>query len=178
MEMTELLYWALALALIAIGFAGSVLPALPGLPCVFGGLWLIAWRGNYLEVGSITLVALAVLLAIGLALDFIASSLGVKKVGASPQAVTGATLGTLVGVFFGIPGLIIGPFAGAVLGELKAQQAARRTDPPGAARSAGGVVSQAAASGIGAWIGLILGILTKLVIALMMIGIFVFDYLL
>lgn len=160
MEMTELALWVLGLAMVAIGLAGAVLPALPGLPLVFGGLWLLAWAGNYAEVGAITLSVLAVLLIIGLALEFIASSIGAKGVGASPQAVAGATLGTFVGMFFGLPGLVIGPFAGAVLGEIKARRS----------------VGQAAKSGVGAWVGLLLGIIAKLVIALVMVGVFAFNY--
>lgn len=160
MEATDLLMWLLALALIVVGLAGAVLPALPGLPCVFGGLWLAAWIDHYARVGAWTLAVLAALLVIGLALDFIAGSLGAKKVGASPQAVAGATLGTFVGMFFGLPGLIIGPFAGAVLGEVKAQRS----------------LGQAAASGVGTWIGLLVGIVAKLVISIVMIGIFVFTY--
>ncbi|MGQ0622821.1 MAG: DUF456 domain-containing protein [Panacagrimonas sp.] len=160
MEAIDLLWWLLALALVGIGLAGAILPALPGLPCVFGGLWLAAWIDGYTRVGGWTLGVLAVLLAVGLALEFIASSLGAKRVGASPQAVAGATLGTLVGMFFGLPGLIIGPFAGAVLGEIKAQRS----------------MGQAAASGIGAWIGLLLGIVAKLVIAVVMMVLFAFTY--
>lgn len=160
MEATYLLWWLLALALIGVGLAGAILPALPGLPFVFGGLWLGAWIDQYARVSIFTLSILAVLLVVGLALDFIAGSLGAKKVGASPQAVAGATLGTVVGMFFGLPGLIIGPFAGAVLGEIKAQRS----------------MGQAAASGIGTWIGLLLGIVAKLVISIVMIAIFVFTY--
>lgn len=160
MEMTELVLWMLGLAMVVIGLAGAVLPALPGLPLVFGGLWLLAWAGNYADVGAVTLTVLAVLLVIGLALEFIASSIGAKGVGASPQAVAGATLGTFVGMFFGLPGLVIGPFAGAVLGEIRARRS----------------VGQAAKSGIGAWVGLLLGIIAKLVIAFVMVGVFAFNY--
>lgn len=160
MDTTSLLLHLLGLGLILIGLAGAVLPALPGLPLVFGGLWVIAWAGDYLHVGTVTLVVLAVLLAAGLALDFIAGSIGARRFGASPQAVAGALAGTFVGMFFGLPGLVLGPFAGAMLGELKA----RRT------------VGEAAVSGIGAWVGLMLGIVAKLVIALVMIGVFAFDY--
>lgn len=158
--MTVLTLNILGLVMVAIGLAGAVLPALPGLPLVFGGLWLLAWAGNYAQVGAFTLSILAVLLVIGLALEFIASSLGAKGVGASPQAVVGATLGTFVGIFFGLPGLVLGPFVGAVLGEIKARRS----------------LGQAAKSGVGAWVGLLLGIVAKLVIAFVMIGLFAFTY--
>ena len=155
-----LLLIVLGIAFVAIGLAGAVLPALPGLPLVFGGLWMIAWAGNYAEVGTVTLVILAFLLVIGLILDFIAGSLGAKKFGASPHAVGGAFVGTVVGMFFFPWGLIVGPFAGAMLGEMKARKS----------------LEQAARSGVGTWIGLMLGIVAKLVISLIMVAIFAFQY--
>ncbi len=160
MEWLDLIYWTLAVALVMGGLAGAVVPILPGLPMVFGGLWLAAWTDGYAHVGAITLSVLGVMLVVGLVMDFIAASIGTKRVGASPQAVSGALIGSIVGLFFGLPGLLIGPFAGAVLGELYAQNSLR----------------QATASGIGAWIGLLLGAITKLVLSLMMIGIFIFDW--
>ncbi len=76
--------------------------------------------------------------------------------GASTRAVWGALLGTVVGVFFGLPGLLLGPFAGAVIGEL----------------SAGNSVLRSTHAGAGAWLGLIFGTLIKLVAALMMVAVF------
>ncbi|MGQ0503027.1 MAG: DUF456 domain-containing protein [Panacagrimonas sp.] len=160
MDNLELLIGALALIAIVIGLAGAVLPALPGVPLVFGGLWALAWIGHYELVGPFTLTILGVLLAAGVILDFTAGSLGARKFGASPKAVAGATLGAFVGIFFGLPGLILGPFVGAVLGEIRSRRG----------------VGQAAASGVGAWAGLLVGILYKLGISVMMVAIFAFDY--
>lgn len=150
----------LGIALVIVGLAGAVLPALPGLPMVFGGLWLVAWAESYAHVGAWTLGVLALLLIFGLILDFVASSLGAKRFGASPHAVGGAFVGTVVGMFFFPWGLIIGPFAGAMLGEMKARKS----------------LEQAARSGVGTWIGLMLGIVAKLVISLIMVAIFVVQY--
>lgn len=161
MEWTEVLLVVTGIALVVVGLAGAVLPALPGLPFVFGGLWTLAFANDYARVGGVMLGVLGVLLAVGLVLDFIAGSLGARRLGASPQAVAGATLGTFVGMFFGLPGLLIGPFLGAVAGEIKARRP----------------IMQATTSGVGAWIGLMIGIVAKLVIALIMIGLFAFDYL-
>lgn len=160
MDLVYLVWWLVAIALVLVGLAGAVLPALPGIPFVYGGLLVGAWIDHFTRVGTFTLVVLGILAAVGLALDFIAGSLGAKKVGASPQAVAGATLGAFVGIFFGLPGLILGPFAGAVVGELQAQRS----------------IGQAAASGVGTWIGLFLGIVAKLVVGIVMIAIFAFDY--
>jgi len=160
MDLTQILLWLTAWALILIGLAGAVLPILPGLPLVFGGLLLMAWLDHFEKVGAVTLSVLGVLLVFGMLLDFIASGLGAKKVGASKQAIAGATIGTLVGIFFGIPGLIVGPFLGAVIGELQAQRS----------------LGQAAASGVGTWVGLLLGIVAKLVISIVMVAIFAFFW--
>lgn len=156
----ELLIGVLAVLLVIGGLAGSVLPVLPGLPMVYGGLLLAAWGNGFARVGGYTMGALAVLLVIGLVLDFIAGSLGAQRVGASPKAVLGATLGSLVGLFFGLPGLILGPFVGAVIGELSARRG----------------LEQAAASGLATWVGLLLGTIAKLALGLVMIGVFAFDW--
>jgi uncharacterized protein YqgC (DUF456 family) len=160
MEPADLVFTLLGIVLVLVGLAGAVLPALPGLPFVFGGLWALAFATHYTRVGMVTLSVLVVLLIVGMAMDFIAGSLGAKKFGASKEAIAGSLVGAFVGMFFGLPGLVLGPFIGAVVGELKARR------PMG----------QAAVSGVGAWIGLLLGVLAKLVIALVMIGVFAFDY--
>jgi uncharacterized protein YqgC (DUF456 family) len=127
---------------------------------LYGGLLLAAWLDHFERVSAFTLTILAVLLVIGLALDFIAGSVGAKRVGASPKAVLGAALGSVVGIFFGLPGLILGPFVGAVIGELGARRG----------------LEQAAASGFATWVGLLLGTIAKLALALMMIGVFAFTW--
>jgi uncharacterized protein len=160
MENTLLL--ALALLLVVVGMAGTVVPLVPGIPVVFGGLLLAAWTEGFQRVGMWPLVAIGVLAALSLAIDFVASLLGAKKVGASPQALAGATIGGLVGIFLGIPGLLLGPFLGAVAGELYA----RRN------------LGQAGKVGLGTWLGLVFGAIAKIVVGFLMIGIFLAAYLL
>lgn len=152
--------WLLAGALVLAGLAGAVLPALPGVPLVFGGLWLAAWIDDYARVSGWTLGVLGVLTVIALGVDFAATALGAKKVGASRQAIAGAALGTFVGIFFGLPGLLLGPFIGAVAGELAAR----------------GHVGQAMDVGVATWMGLLFGTLAKLALSLAMVGIFVAAY--
>src|ERR1700761_522772 len=96
----------IAAILIVVGLAGAVLPLLPGIPLIFGGLWMLAAVDQYRHVGGGWLTAIACIGLLGLALDFAAAALGAKRIGASPQAVSGALIGTIVGIFFGIPGLI------------------------------------------------------------------------
>lgn len=150
----------LAILLILVGLAGTILPALPGVPLMLAGMVLSAWAGGFEQVGWGWIVALAVLTALALLADFVAGLLGAKRVGASVWALVGAALGTLVGLFFGIPGLLLGPFVGALMGELVA----------------GSSLKRAAHVGAGAWIGFVVGTVLKVGIAFMMIGLFAFAW--
>jgi len=152
----DIALYLLATALIIGGLIGSVIPALPGLPMIFGGVWLVAAVDNYRHIGLWWLLLIGGLGAAGVIIEFIASTLGAKRVGASRLALWGASLGTLVGMFFSIPGLLLGPFIGALLGEL----------------ASGTSVLRSAHVGVGTWIGLLFGTLLKLVISLMMVGLF------
>lgn len=159
--MLEIVLYLLAAALIVAGLAGTILPALPGIPMIFGGIWLVAAVDDYRHLGTGWLVVIGALGALGVVVDLVASTLGAKRVGASKLALWGAALGTLVGMFLGIAGLLLGPFVGAVLGEL----------------ASGTSVLRSAHVGVGTWLGLLFGTLVKLVISFMMIGLFAFAML-
>jgi len=146
--------YLLAAVLIVAGAIGAIIPALPGMPVLFGGIWLLAWVDHYRHLGLWWLLGIAAIGVGGLVVDLLAGALGAKRAAASPQAVWGALLGTLIGVFFGLPGLLLGPFLGAVLGEL----------------AAGNSVLRSAHVGVGTWIGLLFGTLVKLVCSLMMMA--------
>jgi uncharacterized protein YqgC (DUF456 family) len=137
-----------------------VLPALPGIPLVFAGLVVGAWADDFERVGWVTLSVLGLLAVASLAIDFAATAMGAKRVGATRKALVGATLGTLVGLFFGIPGLIVGPFLGAVAGEILSHGEWRR----------------ATSAGVGTWVGLLFGTLAKIALAFAMLGVFVFAF--
>ena len=81
------LWFALAVVLILVGIAGTVLPALPGVPLVFCGMLLAAWADGFAHVGALTLIVLGALTVIAIGIDFVAGLLGAKKVGASRHAV-------------------------------------------------------------------------------------------
>jgi len=155
----QILLWLLAALLIVIGFAGLILPAVPGIPLVFAGLVLLAWAESFAYVGWITLTLLGVLALLSYGIDFLTAALGAKKFGASPRAITGAALGTLAGLFFGLPGIVLGPFVGAVIGEFSRQASAKA----------------ATQAGIGATLGLLFGALLKIALAFTMLGVFVLD---
>ena len=160
--MTSAALWILAIALILVGALGIVLPALPGIPLMFAGMVVAAAIDDFQRIGWITLTVLGFLTLFSVIVEFAASALGARHVGASRQAVWGALLGTVIGIFFGIPGLLLGPFIGAVVAEL----------------SVHGRLEQAGRVGIATWLGLIFGTLVKIAIAFAMLGIFVFAYLL
>jgi len=157
---TQALYYLLAAALVLVGLLGVVLPALPGLPLVFAGMWLAAWAGGYAHVGVGTVIVLAVLTLLSVGVDIVAALLGAKRVGASRLALVGAAIGTVVGLFLGLPGLILGPFAGALAGEWIH---GRRLD-------------LAARVGVGTWLGLVFAAVLKIGIGFAMLGIFAFAW--
>jgi uncharacterized protein YqgC (DUF456 family) len=151
-----ILLWTLAVVLVVIGLVGIVVPALPGTVLIFAGLALGAWADGFTRVGVATIVVLGVLAALSYGIDFFAAALGVKRLGASRQAMAGAALGTLFGMVFGLPGLVIGPFAGALVGELLVNRDWRR----------------AGRMGLAAWLGFVIGMIAKVAVAFLMIGIF------
>ncbi len=159
MEPTALLI--LAALLVLLGLAGTVLPVLPGALLVLAGLFLAAWAGDFTRVGAVGLSIIGALAILSLVADFAASLLGAKQVGASPLALAGAALGSVVGIFFGIPGILLGPFIGAVAGEYVAR----------------GRLVQAGKVGLGTWIGLLVAAVAKVILAFLMIGTFAAAYL-
>ena len=152
--------WILAAVLVLAGMAGAVLPALPGVPLVFAGLLAAAWADDFARVGVFTLVLLGLLTLLSFAIDFAATMLGAKRVGATKLAIVGAALGTVAGLFVGLPGLILGPFVGAVIGELLSH----------------GEMQKAARAGVATWMGLLFGTLAKLALVFTMLGVFAAAY--
>jgi uncharacterized protein len=157
-----ILLWALGVTLVLIGFVGIVMPALPGHILIFVGLLLVAWADHFSRVGTATLVVIAVIGATSYAVDFLAAAIGAKHLGASRRAMAGAALGTIAGLVFGLPGIVIGPFVGAVIGELTVHRDWKL----------------AGRAGVSAWIGFAIGTAIKVALAFMMVGIFVAAFLL
>jgi uncharacterized protein YqgC (DUF456 family) len=147
---------ALATVLVVVGLVGVVIPAVPGPILIFGGLLMAAWSDGFVRVGVPTMVLLGILTVATYVVDVAMMAAGMKHLGATKRAMAGAALGTLAGLFFGLPGLIIGPFAGAMLGELTADANWR----------------VAGRAGLAAWIGFLVGTLARVGLAFAMIGIF------
>jgi len=152
-----MMWWMiLAAILVLVGIAGTILPALPGLPLVFAGLLLAAWADGFQHVSGWTIAMLGVIAAVAMLADFVSSLFGTKVAGASKWAMVGAGVGTLVGIFFGIPGLLLGPFIGAVGAELIYREN----------------LGQATKAGLGAWLGLVLGAVAKMAALFTMLAVF------
>ncbi len=157
-----ILWWILAAIIVITGLVGTIVPAIPGIPVMLAGLVLAAWSTGFEQVGWGTIAVLAALTALSVLIDFLAAAFGAQRKGASPRAFWGATLGALIGMFFGLAGILLGPFIGAVAAELADGRGAK----------------QAGRSGYGVWIGIVLGTAAKLAIAFLMLGIFVMKILL
>lgn len=153
--MAETLWWVLGALLIAVGIAGTVLPALPGTAFVLAGIVLIAWIDDFTRVGVWAVAVCALLAALAFMLDYVAGLLGARRAGASPQAVAGAAIGTVAGIFMGLVGLLFMPLVGAALGEFLARRDHRR----------------AAHVGVATWLGIMIGLVAKVVLAFVMVGV-------
>lgn len=149
--------WVVAIAMIVIGLAGTVLPALPGVALIFGGIALAAWIDGFARISLWAVLLLGGLAAIAFAADYVAAVLGAKRAGASRLAVVGAAVGVVAGLFAGLIGVVALPFVGAVIGEFVAQRDLWR---------AGRV-------GLATWIGLAVGTAVKVAIAFTMVGVFI-----
>jgi uncharacterized protein YqgC (DUF456 family) len=150
------LLWVASGGLIALGLAGTVLPALPGTALVLAGIVLGAWIDGFARVGAGTLAVISVLAVLAWVLDYAAGLLGARKAGASRQALIGAAIGTVAGLLLGLVGVLFLPLVGAAVGEYLA----RRNQ------------TQALRVGVATWLGLLAGMLAKVVIAFVMVGIF------
>ncbi len=155
--MSDVLLWTLSVGLIVAGVAGTVLPALPGTALVLGGIVLGAWIDDFTRVGAGTLALVSVLAVLAWALDYAAGLLGARRAGASRQALIGAAVGTVVGLFMGLVGVFFMPLVGAAVGEYIARRDEQR----------------AWKVGLSTWLGIMAGLIAKVVIAFMMIGIFI-----
>jgi uncharacterized protein YqgC (DUF456 family) len=151
----ETLWWVLGALLIAVGIAGTVLPALPGTAFVLAGIVLIAWIDDFTRVGVWAVAVCALLAALAFVLDYVAGLLGARRAGASPQAIAGAAVGTVAGVFMGLVGLLFMPLVGAAVGEFLARRNPRR----------------AAHVGVATWLGIIVGLVAKVVLTFVMVGV-------
>ncbi len=153
--------WVVAGLLASLGVVGAVVPGIPGPILVFAGILLAAWVDGFAHIGAWTLVLLAAMTTAAHATDLVSAAIGVRRVGASGRAVVGAGLGALGGLFFGLPGLLVGPFLGATLAELTVRPDLRR----------------AGRAGVAAWMGFVVGSIAKLALVFAMLAVALMAFL-
>lgn len=152
MTTEEVIGLSLALLVMLAGLIGSIVPGLPGTPLI-----LLATIGHRLYFGAASASNLVLGVLVGLTIvsvvfDFLATALGAKKFGATWRGALGAVVGGVIGLFFSLPGIIFGPFLGAMLFEMLGDKEFKK----------------AAHAGLGATLGLLLGIAGKFSIGVMM----------
>lgn len=113
----EYILLTLAVVCAVVGLVGGILPALPGPPVSYVALWLL-WLYDRSSVSSTTLVVAGLLMVLITVLDYVAPIWLTKKGQGSKAGIRGSMIGLIVGCFFPPLGLILGPFVGALVGEL------------------------------------------------------------
>jgi uncharacterized protein len=150
-----------ALLLMSIGVLGSILPGIPSTPVVM--LSAIAHKIYFGDAGAgwVVLILLGGLTALSMVVDYVASIYGAKRLGATWRGAVGAIVGGLIGLFFSLPGILLGPFLGAVVFELAGGRDWR----------------QSSRAGLGATLGLLAGAVGKVGCCVVMMGLFTVNIL-
>ncbi len=161
MSVVQIIGFSLALLVMLVGVLGSVIPGVPGTPVV-----LLAAVGHRLCFGAAgannwVLLVLGLLTLVSLLIEWLAGVVGTRKFGGTWRGMVGALVGGVAGMFFSLPGIILGPIIGAVVFEL-----------------AGGCgMDQAARAGAGTLVGWLVGSAAKVAIGVVMIGLFALNVL-
>ena len=151
----------ISILLMLVGLGGVVVPFVPGIPLIWLGLAIYAFSTGFEAISLLTILILLVVTVALTVLDLLMPVWGAKKKQASKWGVLGAFLGTIVGIFIlGIWGIILGPFLGALAGEMLS----------------GKGKDQALKSAWGTFLGFLLGTLTRLVFALVMLGFLIASF--
>ena len=107
----------LAVLFAIIGCVGCIVPVLPGVALAYAG-YVCLYFCSYADISVVWLIVFGVLTLFVSVLDYILPAYMTKKFGGSKAGERGAMAGVLAGFIFGPVGIIVGPFAGAVFGEL------------------------------------------------------------
>lgn len=144
--MMDIFLLIVAGVLMVIGIIGCIVPGLPGTPIAYAGLW-IAQATDRVDFSWQILLIWGIVTIVVSVLDYIVPAWGTKQFGGTKWGVWGSTIGVFAGLFFGAAGVIIGPLAGAILGEL----------------IGGKKVEEALRAGWGSFIGIFFGTVLKLI---------------
>ena len=143
----DILLIVLAILLLIGGIAGCILPVLPGSPLAYAGLLLLHLTDR-IHFSTTQLVVWLIVVIVLQVVDYITPLLGNKYSGGTSFGNRGCVAGTLLGLFFMPWGIVLGPFIGAVAGEMLGG-----SDFPHAIRP-----------GIGTLFGFLVGTLLKVIV--------------
>jgi uncharacterized protein YqgC (DUF456 family) len=154
----DILGWVLVILLFVIGMAGTIYPILPGALAIYAAFFVYGFFFSFKEFGFMFWTIQSLIVIILFIADYAVSAWGVKRFGGTKASVVGSTIGLIAGPFV-IPafGLIIGPFGGAIIGEL----------------IAGKSLEQSIKAGWGALVGLFTSVVVKIILQLVMIIAFI-----
>ena len=159
MTVEQIIGFVLTLLVMLVGTIGTVLPVLPGTPVlVVAALGHKLWFGDQGAAWWVIAVLVAIML-FSILLDYLATVVGAKKLGATWRGMTGAILGGLIGLFFSLPGILLGPFVGALLLEALGGRGWKESSK----------------AGLGATIGLLAGAVGKVACCVAMLGMFALN---
>ena len=162
MTTEQIIGLSLTLLVMLVGLIGSLVPVLPGPPLVLVAAIIHRLIFGTASINNWVLLILVWLTIVALVFDFLASVLGTRKFGSTWRGMVGAVVGGIVGLFFALPGIILGPFLGAMLFEMLGDKEFK----------------EAVHAGLGATLGLLLGIVGKFAICVVMILLFATDVIL
>ncbi len=149
----------ISILLLIIGLIGTIVPMLPGIILIYAGFFVWGLSTGWRDYGLETMIILGAVTIIVLFLDYYAGAVGAKKYGASQAGFWGAIIGGIVGfILLNLPGIILGPFLGAVAGEMWAGKTQR----------------EAWRAGWGTFVGIVAGNLLRIIVAVMMAGVFLY----
>jgi uncharacterized protein len=156
----EVFWWLFAVVVMALGLIGTVIPVVPGTTIILAAALVhrLVVRADR-SLGWSALVALILLTLVTYAIDAAAGYFGAKRFGATKWGLIGCAGGGLIGMFFGLFGLFLGPVVGAIAGEV----------------IGGKEIVRAGRAGWGTFLGSVAGVIAKLSIGLIMIVIFLMN---
>jgi len=152
----DYLLLAVAIMLMILGIAGCLLPILPGPPLAYLGLVALHFT-RFADISRNMFIILGVIAVVVTVIDYVVPIWGTRQFGGSKYGMRGATVGLIIGLFLGPPGIIIGPFIGAFIGEIIFKDDIR----------------YALKAGFGSLLGFLTGVGLKLAAALLMTFYFV-----
>lgn len=155
----EIIAWILIIASFVIAFIGLVYPIIPSVLFILLGFIMYGLFYSFADLGWLFWVIEILFVVLLFVADSVSNLIGVKKFGGTKAGMWGSTIGLIVGPFI-IPvvGILVGPFLGAVIGELLVTKTGFR---------------QAVQSGLGSLVGFLTSVVTKGIIQVIMIIIFI-----